>query len=415
GATYNAGPTFLGEDPTTNKRAESPNINTIGRKNIQIAFKYIENGDGNNDNAALVYSTNGGGTWTTYNNLAKTPVCVSGQGQWTQYSVFLPSACENISNLKIGFTWTNNSDGVGTDPSFAVDDIVLSFINNEFTSEYFPANPQIVYNNILAGSLNNLSNCEYWTLNQNQGSTSRDVTLSWNASSCNITTLPDLRVARFDGAMWNDYGNGATSGNVAAGTVTSSFISSSFGPFAIANVTVLPVELISYNAKQESEIVKLNWTTASELNNSHFTIERSIDLKLFEQICMVNGNGTTSTINHYECFDNSPYKGVNFYRLKQFDIDGIAKEERTIAVNFSNIINSDIQVYGDAKNQLIYIKGSLLNGSSIYISDISGRVIYRRDLLSEQNDLILPVNIAKGVYLVSIRNAGSLQTVKLYY
>lgn len=49
GASYNAGPAFSGEDPTTDKRAASPAINTLGRTGLSISFQYIENGAGIND------------------------------------------------------------------------------------------------------------------------------------------------------------------------------------------------------------------------------------------------------------------------------------------------------------------------------------------------------------------------------
>ena len=126
GASYNAGPAFSGEDPTTDKRAASPAINTLGRTGLSISFQYIENGAGTNDDGSVEYSTDGGATWTQLINLAKSNTCPSGQGVWTAYNAALPPACENVPDLRIGFRWKNNSDGVGTDPSFAVDNLTLS-------------------------------------------------------------------------------------------------------------------------------------------------------------------------------------------------------------------------------------------------------------------------------------------------
>ncbi len=125
GATYNAGGlcAALGICVTSNYRAESPNISTIGYSSLNLSFDYIGVGDGLNDNASLVYSTNGGSTWTTLAASLKSNVCANGQGQWTAASYALPAACNNLSNLRIGFVWTNNDDGVGSDPSFACDNI----------------------------------------------------------------------------------------------------------------------------------------------------------------------------------------------------------------------------------------------------------------------------------------------------
>jgi hypothetical protein len=63
GASYNAGPTFLGEDPLTDTRAESPDISTVGKSGIALSFKYIERGQGASDDASVEYSTDGGNTW----------------------------------------------------------------------------------------------------------------------------------------------------------------------------------------------------------------------------------------------------------------------------------------------------------------------------------------------------------------
>lgn len=127
GAAYNAGPSSLtGEDPTTNKRAISPLINTVGRTNISLHFKYIELGQSSNDDAMLEFSIDGGASWLGFTNTPKTPTTCPGQGNWTSFSSILPSICENIPNLRFAFKWINNDDGIGNDPSFAVDDFELT-------------------------------------------------------------------------------------------------------------------------------------------------------------------------------------------------------------------------------------------------------------------------------------------------
>ena len=117
----------LGICATTNRRAESPIINCTGRSTITLSCGYMENGDGTNDDASLWYSADGGTTWTLLNNMAKTALgTCAPQGMWTAYSFALPASANNNAFVKIGFNWTNNDDGLGTDPSFAVDDIVLT-------------------------------------------------------------------------------------------------------------------------------------------------------------------------------------------------------------------------------------------------------------------------------------------------
>lgn len=125
GAAYNAGGFCgLGICVTTNKRSESPVINCTGKFNITIDFNYIENGDGAIDDAVMWYFD--GVTWSILANMPKTLTGCTGQGLWTSYSVLLPASANNNPNVQIGFGWINNDDGLGTDPSFAVDDITAS-------------------------------------------------------------------------------------------------------------------------------------------------------------------------------------------------------------------------------------------------------------------------------------------------
>lgn len=128
GAAYEIGAGFCGlfpgVCPITDKRSYSVDINTTGVTGLTLAFNYIEGGQGTVDDALVEYSIDGGASWLTLDNPAKTALTCAPQGTWTAYSFGLPVTCENIPNLRIGFRWYNN-DGGGTDPSFAVDDITI--------------------------------------------------------------------------------------------------------------------------------------------------------------------------------------------------------------------------------------------------------------------------------------------------
>lgn len=84
-----------------------------------------------------------------------------------------------------------------------------------------------------------------------------------------------------------------------------------------------PVGLSYFDAIVENNtVVRLNWQTASETNNSHFEVQRSSDGILFERIENVPGAGTSSQVNTYTTLDPKPHKGLSYYRLKQVDFDG---------------------------------------------------------------------------------------------
>ena len=138
GAIYSAGDGGLGiSDASTEVRAESPAINCTGKTSISLSFNYLENGDAASDNAQLWYYD--GATWSILTDMPKTncgdpanacsiqPCGGNTKGIWTNLaSIVLPASANNNPNIKIGFRWVNDNDGVGTDPSFAVTHIQLS-------------------------------------------------------------------------------------------------------------------------------------------------------------------------------------------------------------------------------------------------------------------------------------------------
>lgn len=109
--------------PETNMRAESPAFSTIGMASPTLRFNYISNGQALLDNASVWY--NSGAGWTLLTASIKSTLCGGGQGQWTLYNVQLPASCANNANVRVGINWTNNDDGVGTDPSVAINNVMV--------------------------------------------------------------------------------------------------------------------------------------------------------------------------------------------------------------------------------------------------------------------------------------------------
>jgi hypothetical protein len=96
-------------------------------------------------------------------------------------------------------------------------------VTDAFTGQYTNANPHPAYNNILhVPSLTNISECEYWSLTRNTGTSNVSATLTWDSHSCCIGDLSSLKVAIWEGAQWTDHGNGGTTGTKTAGTITTS-------------------------------------------------------------------------------------------------------------------------------------------------------------------------------------------------
>ncbi len=86
----------------------------------------------------------------------------------------------------------------------------------------------------------------------------------------------------------------------------------------------LPIELLSFEANRVGSemLVKCDWSTATETNNNYFGIERSQDCINFSQIGTMLGSGNSLVTQNYTFYDDKPYYGLSYYRLKQVDFDG---------------------------------------------------------------------------------------------
>src|ERR1700680_396458 len=85
----------------------------------------------------------------------------------------------------------------------------------------------------------------------------------------------------------------------------------------------LPITLVSFTGQNiDNQYVLLEWSVATQKNNSHFELERSTNGSDFRSIAIINGSGNSNTLQQYSHKDMEPASGLNAYRLKQVDIDG---------------------------------------------------------------------------------------------
>lgn len=123
------------------------------------------------------------------------------------------------------------------------------------------------------------------------------------------------------------FNNITTDGNV---------VIDSYGP------TPLPVELNSFTGKTTAKGIALNWTTATEVNNYGFDVERKSAGNDWEKIAFISGNGNSNSPKSYSYIDSyAELKSkVNFYRLKQIDSDGKFSYSQEISIKAEMAPNS---------------------------------------------------------------------------
>jgi hypothetical protein len=105
----------------------------------------------------------------------------------------------------------------------------------------------------------------------------------------------------------------------------------------------LPIELISFSGKKSGQNNELYWTTASELNNDFFTIEKTLDGIYFEKVGTENGAGNSSQLLHYSLTDFNVRDNINYYRLIQTDFDGKSTTSNLISID-NRILESSKEI-----------------------------------------------------------------------
>jgi len=100
----------------------------------------------------------------------------------------------------------------------------------------------------------------------------------------------------------------------------------------LIEINPLPIELTQFNGYKTNEYNVLNWQTASEHNNSHFLLERSVNSE-FSTITKIEGAGNSSSKLDYSFIDYSAPQTINYYRLTQVDFDGNSRTYDPISID----------------------------------------------------------------------------------
>ncbi len=174
--------------------------------------------------------------------------------------------------------------------------------------------------------------------------------------------------------------------NLTSGTYTFQFKAiNNVGDSALALVKitatngVLPVKLIDFTGKNNNDKIALQWKVASEINVSHYAIERSTDGRNFENIGQLNANNLLDIEINYNFNDNFPFKGINYYRLVMIDKDGQFSFSKVIPLTVNNappfVLNS-MSISKINSNLKIVISCNYEQEMNIAVADVSGRILY---------------------------------------
>ena len=178
----------------------------------------------------------------------------------------------------------------------------------------------------------------------------------------------------------------------------------------------LPVEWISFDASLlENGEVKLDWQTASEINNSGYEIHKSNDSENWEMIGFVEAKAMTHENSAYEFMDRTPFLGVNYYRLKQIDFDGVFQFSSIVSVT-STEAEIQVELYPNPspREMNISIHNPSRESMRIVLSDALGRKIWKSEIIEKNASWKKIFQLEQsGLYFISVRSGQRVITKKL--
>ncbi len=191
--------------------------------------------------------------------------------------------------------------------------------------------------------------------------------------------------------------------------------------YVLTNVSggcvLLPIELLSFNAKQNQGSVDLTWATATEKENDFFTVEKSLDGMNFIAIKEVDGAGMSTDVMFYSAKDLNPTYGLSYYRLKQTDFNGNSSYSKVVSVDFrnENDLEFDIVPNPSIENEKSKIVLSVIPEKeiTIIVTDINGVVCFEEMKKVSDNKVEIPNDFSKGIYIVKIMSSDNLQTKRM--
>ena len=264
----------------------------------------------------------------------------------------------------------------------------------------------------------------YWDINCT-GITA-DVTLSYRGAENTLdpTLKNSTLIAKYwNGTAWIDL-NG-TAGGITSGigslTVSSTNLYSSWIIATTVN-TPLPIKLLSFTATPVDKRVRLNWETATEINNEFFTVERSSDGINFDEIAIVKGAGDSNNILKYTSWDDNPLYGISYYRLKQTDYDGKFSYSQIVSVNMNNNSGALLEIKNLSPNPFnnnfeIVFNTHLYSNIEFELINLQGQKVFKDKITVEngKNSYLFDkgADLPSGTYIALLRSNGVTETKKI--
>ena len=172
--------------------------------------------------------------------------------------------------------------------------------------------------------------------------------------------------------------------------------------------SVLPVKLLDFSGINNADKIIVNWKTASEINSSHYIVQKSSNGKNFENLMQIVSFNIADAKSGYSITDKRPYIGNNFYRLVMVDKDGSLAYSKIILLSTKNTNSFNVSKCFLSKqnaNMKLVVNSSKKQNINLELIDMGGKLIAQYSMninigINEIEKQILGLN--NNVYAVKV-------------
>ncbi len=175
--------------------------------------------------------------------------------------------------------------------------------------------------------------------------------------------------------------------------------------------TVLPIELQSFKANFDIDKIKLEWIINSNNLNKNFILEKSNEIENWKEIAIVNEFITQNKSNYFTFFDLEPSNSINYYRLKQFDLNNKIIYSEVVSIdNSSNSLEFSPNPFNDLLQ--VNVPENYDNQEvNLIFYNVLGKVVLEKKLTNGNHKLNVK-ELNEGIYFVKYKNFNGITSQK---
>jgi hypothetical protein len=268
----------------------------------------------------------------------------------------------------------------------------------------------------------NVENHGCWIITASANPTSGNYDMTcYNQGYTNAAGAAGWTITKAPSAL-GPWGLSGTCVGTSTAAVTSRTGMNGFSAFAIGqSVLPLPIELLYFRGEATADYNHLYWSTASEINNDHFEVQRSSNGGDWNTIAEIQGNGTSSETHNYVFDDYFAEQGSNYYRLKQVDYNGQFTYSSVIHLEYhtGNMVVDNLHPNPTTGDVNFDFQTPDATDVQIVITDMTGRVVVdeKRSVQAGRTSIAAKIAETEGAGIYSLKvieaNRGVISVMRL--